>query len=465
MIKAVLFDLDGVLVDADKWHFNALNVALQHADVEPISWQEHLTIYKGIPTMKKLAILIERKGLSRALREKIHRAKQDVTVEIIARFCEPDPEKVEMLNLLRRRYAIGVCSNSMRATVELMLERSGLLQYVDFHLSNQDVTTPKPSPEIYQRACERLGFLPEECVIVEDSEVGKKSAADSGGLLCSVSGPAEVNYYRVLAAILDADRINIVIPAAGQGKRFAEAGYQHPKPLIDVLGKPMLGWVLENMAAIGRPIIILQGGMVERYRAETVLRCHDPAATIVTIDGLTEGAACTVLAARDLIDNNNELLVVNSDQYVDLDVEDWIEAMRAREADGGILTFQSDHPKWSYAKCDDTGRVLRVAEKVVISDHATVGMYYFRRGRDFVAMAERMIRRNIRHNGEFYVCPVYNELIEAGGRIFIHEIERERMHGLGTPEDLRTFIAAKRAALGRPEWKRLVVEAPDGSVL
>ena len=443
MIKAVIFDMDGVLVDADKWHFNALNVALQHSDVEPISWQEHLTVYKGIPTRTKLEILTERKGLPRGLWPKVHASKQEVTEQIIAAFCTPDLEKVEMMRLLSRNYRIAVCSNAVRSTVERMLTKAGLMPFVELTLSNQDVERPKPSPDIYLAAFERLGLDPGECVIVEDSDVGKAAAAAARGVLCSVNDPADVNYYRVLRTVREAQRVNVVIPAAGQGKRFAEAGYQHPKPLLDVEGRPMIDWVLDNFRAVGRPVVLMQQRHIEQYCADYHVRDLAPSAEVVSVDGMTEGAACTVLLAEHLIDNRSELVLANSDQYVDIDVAAFVQRMRDRGADAGILTFRDNHPKWSYARTDADGRVLEVAEKVVISDQATVGVYYFRSGADFVAAARRMIARDIRVNGEFYVCPVFNELLADGAAVYVDEIRREQMHGLGTPEDLEAFLAAR----------------------
>ena len=441
MIKAVVFDMDGVLVDADKWHFNALNVALQHADIDPISWQEHLTVYKGIPTGRKLTLLSERRGLATDLWEKIAASKQEVTEHIIASFCTVDPEKVEMLRLLSRHYRIAVCSNSVRATVDLMLENSGLAPHIEFSLSNEDVQRSKPDPEIYVAAFERLGVAPEDCVVIEDSDVGKAAAVAAGAVLCSVDDPSEVNYYRVLRTITSAERVNVVIPAAGQGKRFAELGYQHPKPLIDVAGRPMIDWVLDDFRGVGHPIVIMQGRHVKQYCADDLIRRLAPGSEVVEIDGLTEGAACTVLAAAEHFDGPNELVLANSDQKLDIDVGAFVDRMRSLEADGGILTFCDDDPKWSYARCDDSGRVVEVAEKRVISDQATVGIYYFRRGSDFARAARRMIEKDIRVNGEFYVCPVFNELIEEGKHVFVDEIQKDQMHGLGTPEDLTVFLA------------------------
>lgn len=440
MIKAIIFDLDGVLVDADKWHYNALNVALQHSEVEPISWQEHLTIYKGIPTRNKLEILTQRKGLPVELWPKVNESKQEITVDIVSKFCSYDAEKVEMMKLLKRKYKVIVCSNAIKNTVQLMLEKSGVLPFVDFYLSNQDVAHPKPNPEIYFKAFEMARLSPEECVIVEDSDVGKKAATDSGGVLCSVNNPYEVNYYRILRTIMKVERVNFVIPAAGQGKRFSEVGYQHPKPLIDVNGKPMIQLVLENINGIGRPLLLMQKKHIDQYCVNDIFKFIKPSAEVIPVDGLTEGAVCTVLLARDFINNESELVIANSDQLVDTDLEEFIADMRSRSADGGMMTFKDIEPKWSYAEYDESGKVSRVAEKEVISDQATVGIYYYKRGSDFVQYAEQMIRKGIRVNGEFYVCPVFNEFIQDNKKILIYEIEKSHMHGLGTPEDLQRYL-------------------------
>lgn len=437
MIKAVIFDLDGVLIDADKWHFEALNEGLVAYGYEPISWMEHLTIYKGIPTKKKLEILEKRKGVYSLHFNLISKWKQAITEEIIETSCKPVPEKVEMMRLLQGKYRTAVCSNAIRSSVRMMLERSGLMPYVDFYLSNEDVKISKPNPEMYLKAFEKLHFAAEECMIVEDSDVGYKAAIASGGVLLPVSGPDEVNYYRIITRIRKSDRINIIIPAAGQGKRFAEAGYVHPKPFIDVEGQPMVDHVLKNFVILnGQNIMLMQKTHIDQYCAEDVF----PECKILPVNGLTEGAACTVLLAEDLIDNNSELIIANSDQYVEASMDEFVWKMQQKNADAGILTFTSKDPKWSYAKYDRSGQVSEVAEKVVISDQATVGIYYYKHGKDFVKYAKQMIAKNIRVNNEFYVCPVFNEFLADGKRIFIHQIKESKMHGLGTPEDLRKFL-------------------------
>ncbi len=387
-----------------------------------------------------MGILTERKGLNTDLYDKINITKQETTVEIIEKFCHPDLEKIEMMKLLKRKYKIVICSNAVRNSVELMLGKSGMLPFVDFYLSNEDVKHPKPDPEIYFKAFEMLKLSQGECVIVEDSDVGKKAAMDSGGILCSVNNPDDVNYYRVLKTINESNQINVVIPSAGQGKRFSEVGMQHPKPLIDVCGKPMIQLVLENFNNIGKRIIVAQKKHIEKYSMDSLLQTLASESVLVEVDGLTEGAACTVLKTESLINNNNELIIANSDQYLNIDIMKFIERMRNENADGGILTFKDDNPKWSYAKCDSNGKVVEVAEKVVISNQATVGVYYYKHGSDFVKYTKQMIEKNIRINNEFYVCPVFNEFIADSKMILIHEIDKENMHGLGTPEDLKTYL-------------------------
>lgn len=239
--------------------------------------------------------------------------------------------------------------------------------------------------------------------------------------------------------------LNIVIPMAGRGKRFKEAGYAFPKPLIDVGGKPMVEWVIANVKPASREhrfVFICQRDHYERYDLRSIFgNATEGKFEVIQIGSITAGAACTVLTASRFINSGDPLLIANADQFVAGGISDFLSQAEESGSDGLILTFLSSHPKWSYARtARETGDVVEVAEKKVISDQATVGIYYFREGRDFVEGATRMISRNIRYSNEFYVCPVYNELILAGKRVRAHPIENERMHGLGTPEDLNRFL-------------------------
>jgi dTDP-glucose pyrophosphorylase len=228
---------------------------------------------------------------------------------------------------------------------------------------------------------------------------------------------------------------------AGAGSRFAEQGYTFPKPLIEVGNKPMIQVVTDNLNIDAHHIYIVQKEHYEKYNLETVLNMVSPDCTIVQVDGVTEGAACTTLLAREYIDNDQPLIIANSDQFVEWNSNEVLYAFTTEGVDGGILTFQSTHPKWSYAKLDDNGFVSRIAEKQPISTNATVGIYYWSRGSDYVNCADQMIEKDIRTNNEFYVAPTFNELVERGGKIRIKEIEPTGMWGLGTPEDLTHFLA------------------------
>ena len=244
--------------------------------------------------------------------------------------------------------------------------------------------------------------------------------------------------------------LNIVIPMAGLGSRFARAGYTLPKPLIPVRGVPMIRLVIANVAPSTphRFVFVCQRAHVAEFGLREKLTAWAPGAAVIELDGLTEGAACTVLTAREFIDNDEPLMIANSDQYVDLPIDPYVNAMAARNLDGLIMTMQADDPKWSFAALDANGMVTRVVEKEVISTHATVGIYNFRRGADFIRGADDMIAKNLRVNNEFYVAPVYNQLVAEGARIGVHDIgaEGSGMYGLGIPTDLDAFLALPLAA-------------------
>lgn len=235
---------------------------------------------------------------------------------------------------------------------------------------------------------------------------------------------------------------------AGRGSRFAGAGYTVPKPLIPVGGRPMIEWIIENVrpACAHRFIFLCLAEHLDLYPAVPAeLRRLCPGCEIVPVRAVTEGAACTVLLAREFIDTDAPLMIANSDQIVDLPIDDYLAAMDApcsvRRPGGLIMTFWSDHPKWSYCRLRDDGTVSEVVEKQVVSNEATVGIYNFAHGRDFVRAADAMIAADLRVNGEFYVAPCYNQLIAEGARILTMKTGREYagMYGLGIPEDLEFF--------------------------
>jgi dTDP-glucose pyrophosphorylase len=232
--------------------------------------------------------------------------------------------------------------------------------------------------------------------------------------------------------------MKIVVPMAGAGSRFEKAGYTFPKPLIEVQGQPMIAKVVENLNLQGQYIFLVQKAHYEKYDLKGLLNMIAPGCEIVQIDGLTEGAACTVLKAKQFIDNNEPLIIANSDQWIKWNSFETISSFNHKDSDGGILTFKSVHPKHSFAKVDGNGWVSKVAEKNPISNDATVGIYHWKRGSDFVKYAEQMIARDIRTNNEFYVCPVFNEAIKDGKKIKASLVDQ--MWGMGTPEELNNFL-------------------------
>lgn len=200
-IKAVLFDMDGVLIEAKEWHYESLNRALELFGM-PISRHEHETTYDGLPTRKKLEMLSREKGLPRGLHDFINEMKQAYTMEMVHTLCKPKFAQEKALSELKRRgYKIAVCSNSIRATVELMMQKAALTPYLDVQLSNQDVKTPKPAPDIYKKAMEIFGLEPHECLIVEDNENGIKAAQAAGGHLLVVQDVSETNIQNILSRI------------------------------------------------------------------------------------------------------------------------------------------------------------------------------------------------------------------------------------------------------------------------
>lgn len=238
--------------------------------------------------------------------------------------------------------------------------------------------------------------------------------------------------------------LNIVIPMAGRGSRFLDKGYNLPKPLIPVFGKPMIDVVVENLKpkVAHRFIFICLHDHIDRYGLIAHLEAIAPGCLIVAVDGVTEGAACTVLLARDLIDNRDPLMIANSDQFVEADIDHYLGTMDANDLDGLIMTMWANDPKWSFVRFNDQNAVCEVVEKEVVSNEATVGIYNYRCGCDFVAAADRMICENLRVNNEFYVAPAYNVLILAKKKIGVYNIGKvdDGMYGLGTPEDLKKFI-------------------------
>jgi len=238
--------------------------------------------------------------------------------------------------------------------------------------------------------------------------------------------------------------LNIVLPMAGRGSRFADAGYTLPKPLIPVHGVPMIKVVVDNLtpSCEHRFIFICQQSHIDQYDLIPKLKSYAGNVEVIGINGVTEGQVCTALLAKKYFDNDEPLMNANADQFIDFEIDNYLDAMNSRHLDGLIMTMKSQDPKWSYVRTGNDGLAIETAEKKVISPDATVGIFNFSRGRDLVRSAEQMIRDNLRVNNEFYTCPCYNYLIREGRKIGIYPVGEEYngMYGLGIPKDLDFFI-------------------------
>lgn len=450
MIKLVIFDLDGVLVDLKESHYECLNRALEEHDKKYlISLEDHYKIYDGLPTKDKLKLLTRYRNLDEANYSTINKRKQVYTLHYIYEHITPSEQITRLFRRLKGDgYKICISSNSVANTIYSVLVRMELLEYVDKVFSNEDVQFSKPNPEIYFKSISHFGLTAKDCLILEDSPFGLEAAHESGAHVMKISNSKDItveNVYQHLSKLSTRKKnmiwhgkyFNVVIPMAGHGSRFQNAGYKLPKPLIDVTGLPMIERVVKNLSIDANFIFIVQREH-EKFNVSETLKRIAPNSRIVYVDSVTEGAACTTLLAKEYINNDMHLLIANSDQFVEWDSTRFYYQLTDQNVDAGIATFKATHPKWSYAKLNDNGFVSEVAEKNPISDNATAGIYYWNKGSDYVRYAEQMISKNIRTANEFYVCPVFNEAILDNKQVAIWPIDK--MWGLGTPEDLKYYL-------------------------
>lgn len=455
MIKIILSDFDGCIADLKYLHYSTLNKALTLIDPKfVISEEEHIKTFDGLSTKKKLNILHQTKNFPLNKIDEVNANKQKFTLEELKNFENLNYSIKDTIQQLKKEgYIFYVVSNAVRATIEAGLEKLGITDLVDKIYSNEDTKFQKPNPAIYLKCMAETGFLPQETLIIEDSKHGRESAVLSGAHVCDVDDSFDFSYQRIKDSIKKAENktipirwsaknnLNVLIPCAGMGSRM-RAKYHLPKPLIDINGKTMIQTVVDNLNIDANYIFIVQKEHYDKYNLGSYLKLIVPDCQIYQTDGLTEGAACTTLLAKEAINNNQHLLVANSDQYIEWDSCDFLYKMLNSKKDGGILTFHRENdPKWSYVKTDENGLVQQVVEKKPISTQASIGIYYFNQGKDYVAAAEEMIAANDRVNNEFYLAPAYNYMINKGKQIITYDIEK--MYGLGTIEDLEYFLTQK----------------------
>ena len=455
-IKAIIFDLDGVLVDARDVHMDAFVRA-----VNEVAPNLAFDVYgmDGISTRQKLSLLTDMYGLDPSLYDTIDKRKQEFTKSILENSIHRNDELIDVLEYAKSRGCekFALCSNARRETVELCLRQLEIRDYFDVVLSNEDIKYRKPDPYIYFQARKLLGTNIDNTLIIEDSYVGRCAARDSLNIHIGTVFNCEDVTVEYMQYMLDscnefpplsylpipfpARPATVLMPMAGEGSRFRDAGYTVPKPFIPLDdSRPMFYRVVRCLDYAAKYVFLVRKEHVPMI--EGILQTYSLFPyEIVVVDHTTEGAACTTLLAKEHINNNYPLIIANCDQLVDWNSGQFIGDAITKRADGAIALFHASDKKWSFAELDDHGVVKRVAEKDPISNNATCGMYLWRRGSDYVKYAEQMIKKNIRVNNEFYVCPVYNEAIQDGKKIIGYFVEE--MYGLGTPEDLERYLRSK----------------------
>ena len=315
--KLIIFDLDGVLIESRDIHYYSLNDALKNVDKKYIiSREEHLSMYDGLNTTKKLEMLSEKKGLSKSYFNQIWKDKQKETFKYIKQISK-NVDLIKLFSEIKNKdWKIAVASNSIRETVKLSLLSLGILEFVDYYISNEDVKRTKPYPEMYWKCMTELNVIPKNTIIVEDSHIGRQGAIDSGAHLLPIENANDLTFFKVMNKLNEIEnnndynnipwrdnKLNVLIPMAGAGSRFAQAGYTFPKPLIEVRGKPMIQLVVENLNIQANYIFLVQKEHYDKYNLKYLLNLIAPNCQIVQVDGVTQGAACTTLLAKEFINN------------------------------------------------------------------------------------------------------------------------------------------------------------------
>jgi HAD superfamily hydrolase (TIGR01509 family) len=455
--NTLLFDLDGVLVDTHLIHFKSFKQALKQVlgtDVE-LLYQEYVYKYDNIPTYTKINNFLQDKNItsSKELINSIYNHKQHNTLQ----FYSTIKESRNIHNILThfsKDFNLGCCTNSNRDVSLFLLSQLGILEYFDLVLTGSDIVSKKPKPDIYKKAIQYFNTSPKTTYIVEDSVQGIQAGVDSGSKVIYLDRQEKLTIDFIIKGITEfkkkdnmnifySNDLNLVIPMAGKGSRFINAGYENPKPLININNVPMISEVYNSLNLNSKCTFIVQKEHVETHNIDKILRDLQPGCNIVEVEGITEGAVCTILLSQHIIDNDKPLIISNCDNIVKWDPVDFMYKMDKLNADGGIVCFQdkSRDSKWSYVDIDSRyGNITKVVEKQAISEYATSGIYYWKKGSDFVEYAKKMINCNFRVNGEFYTAPVYDFAIKDSKKIYPYFISIEDMWGVGTPEDLEIYL-------------------------
>lgn len=448
MNNLVILDLDGVLANLKDVHFDALNAALVEHHFAPISREDHLSKFDGLPTTVKLRNL----GICGALAQDIDRRKQEITTRVLPDHVHKSPEMASMFHeVIAAGWLIGVCSNARADTVATCLELLGVDPLVCWQYTPDSTKMrPKPSPEMMLNMMLRADACPKSTVIFEDSPRGLEAAHATGARVVQVD-------YTPITSRFVMDRLstkrsptfkwgnlNVVVPAAGDGSRFARAGYDVPKPFITLPnGRSMLEFVVDNLGVVANYRYLIRAEHMLHREAQCAVRSlgND---CVRYVERPTRGTAETCLLLASEVDSDAPLLVANADQLLDWDRLGFYYFCRNTNLDGVVVTFDCPErdPKWSFVEVGKDGLVSGVVEKEPVSNTACVGVWFFKHGRDFVRYAKRMVDGGDTTKGEFYVSGVYNLAIADGKRFGTFKVDR--MTGLGVPEDLERYVRDQR---------------------
>lgn len=453
-ISYLLADLDGTVCDLKDAHKIALNKAIEEvAGAEfVISDDEHLKTFDGKKTTEKLSLLNSMKGMPLEFNKRVWERKQQLTQLEVAKLPR-DENLIEVFKFLKEQgIKTAICSNSIRGTIEMAVDRLQLGDYIDLIVSNEDCISPKSHPEIFWRGMIFFRALPEETLIVEDSPVGLMAAYRSGARVMRVKNPKDLTLDRIKKELNMSEKskekwvdekLTVILPCAGLGQRFVDAGYSARKPMIAIQnmgGKTMIQVVVENLKVEAKFVFIVLKEDYEKYNLGHFLRVICPGCEVIQTDGLTSGSAATVMLAREYLENNdNPVLLVNSDQFFTPEgVGEFLYAAQEKDCDASVLTFKNSNPKFSYCRTNEQGYVEEVAEKTVISDNANVGIFYHKKGSDCLKYIEQMIAADFRVRGEYYYAPAIGFAIKDGQKVTIYNVDT--CWTLGDPESLEYFI-------------------------
>lgn len=447
-IDAIVFDLDGTLVETRDLHKRALNAAiLKVAGLSfVISDDEHAARFDGLSTAQKLRMLNIHKGLAPEMNKAIWDAKQLLTDELVRKEVRPDERIVTMFKTLRAMgFPIGVASNCIRSSVDLILKQIGLYDLVDMSLSNDDVEQAKPAPDLYLRAAKSFGTMPDRLLVIEDAPFGWQAALMAGAHLTRVSCPDDVTLEAVLGRVgeLNAAKppITVIVPLAGEHTvvHTAQGGRQALHPCTyDVAGVAALQHALRSLASRRHPrkiVFVVRGNELPD---SLLLKCaeYGPCA-VVRLDAPSRGAACSAIAAAAHIHPDAPMLIFDGCHVVEWGDNHDIDTLLEARTDAAITVVHSTDSRWAYVDVDAEMNVLQVQEKLPISRLACTGLYLWKTGASFLHDAQASVQKNARMQGRFYIAPVLNELLMRAGTV--STVEVRQMLSLRTPAEIREF--------------------------